>query len=386
MSDSYVLNSNHDFFWEGGQPASERAEGEEPGVRDHFFRNHENLPFFSVMERVLPWNGRRWIQFNINRQQSERLMEAYGFSADRVAEVGTAINDAYFETCTPRQRCGKRLQMSYILGGEDAVRPISIEQHLADIGNWMQAQVPVVCGAVEGLEVNIAAPGTLYLLQPTRVVARKRIERDWDLVGALLGYAPFREVFDADADRTLTVHVTGPVPIEHQADLETVLRRYQDVVGSVPESVANRLFLAFSVGTEDHPALEANGLERLEIQDIYKMANVVVFPSETEGRGLPIVESSAGGVPIICSRYYPEEVFAGVVGEHLDESLQIRYTLFPEGEFSDETLREVTDILFAEEKLADRKEHNRKAVSDRYSMRALQETFGGFLTRLEELS
>jgi hypothetical protein len=34
----YVLNSNHDFYWESGKPLSERDVGEEPGVRDHFFR------------------------------------------------------------------------------------------------------------------------------------------------------------------------------------------------------------------------------------------------------------------------------------------------------------------------------------------------------------
>jgi glycosyltransferase involved in cell wall biosynthesis len=136
------------------------------------------------------------------------------------------------------------------------------------------------------------------------------------------------------------------------------------------------------VGHEDHPTLAENHLDRLYIQDIFKLADAVVFPSESEGRGLPIVESSAAGVPIVCSRYQPEAVFAGVVGEHLDEKLRIHYTLFPEGAFSDATLQEVTDILFFPERMAGRIAHNRAAVAERYSMKALQNTFEGFLETL----
>ena len=71
-----------------------------------------------------------------------------------------------------------------------------------------------------------------------------------------------------------------------------------------------------------------------------------------------------------------------MVGEHLDEELRIRYTLFPEGDFSDATLQEVTDILFFPERMADRIAHNRAAVAERYSMKALQDTFEGFLETL----
>ena len=63
------------------------------------------------------------------------------------------------------------------------------------------------------------------------------------------------------------------------------------------------------------------------------MADAVVFPSETEGRGLPIIEASASGIPVICSQYRPREVFNDVIGESLPEEFRIRYTLFPGGKF-----------------------------------------------------
>jgi glycosyltransferase involved in cell wall biosynthesis len=289
--------------------------------------------------------------------------------------------------------------MAYILsGGNPVIKPVSVEAHLADLGDWMKKQVPVVCGAVETTEelLDIATPSALYFLQPTRIIGRKRIERDWQLIGALMQYGPFRKAFERDPNRTLTLHITGPVPIEHQADLERVLNAYREVLSSFPGDIARRLFQAFSVGHEDHPALAENGLNRLYIQDIYKLADVVVFPSESEGRGLPIVESSAANVPIVCSRYRPEAVFAGVVGEHLDEELQIHYTLFPEGDFSATTackrsdaadmLQEVTDIIFFPERMADRMAHNRAAVARRYGMEVLQNTFEGFLETLCRLA
>ena len=378
-----VLNSNHDFYWEGGKPRSERTAGEPPGSRDHFFRNHENGPFFSLFKRILPWNGSSWLQVNINERQSEILVSRYGFAEDRVREVGTAVDDAFFSDCTPEEKYAKRRSMAYILSdGHPVIRSISVDAHLANLGHWMKKQVPLVCGAVEDLQLDIATPSALYLLQPTRIIARKRIERNWHLIGALMQYAPFREAFESDPHRTLTLHITGPTPIEHQADLEKVLNAYKEVLRSLPDHIARRLFQSFSVGHEDHPALAGKDLKRLYIQDIYKLADVVVFPSESEGRGLPIVESSAANIPIVCSRYRPEAVFAGVVGEHLDQELRIQYTLFPEGEFNASTLQEVTDIIFFPECMAERMAHNRAAVVKRYSLQALQNTFKGFLDTL----
>jgi glycosyltransferase involved in cell wall biosynthesis len=110
-----------------------------------------------------------------------------------------------------------------------------------------------------------------------------------------------------------------------------------------------------------------------------------LFPSEIEGRGLPIIESSASGVPIICSRYSPEEVFAVVVGEDLCEDLQIRYTLFPEGAFTKSFLEEAADLLLHPERYTERLEHNRKVVRLRYSRVALTKRVEQLLQYLHKL-
>lgn len=379
-----VINSNHDFYWEDGKPT--RPPGEPPGVRDHFFRNATNRPFFALFESLYPWNGRRWLQVNINRLQSEALIGSHGFPEGKVFELSTAVSNNFFKDYTQEDVKLARLRMGYILSdGEPILHPIPIEAHLVRIGAWMKDQRPCILGARPGLSLDPTSDGLIYLLQPTRVIARKRIARNWHLIGALLQHPPFRSAFEQNPHLQVVLHITGPTPIEHQTDLERVLRACSDVLTSAPEAAADRLFLAFSVGNETHPSFREKGFARLTIEDIYRMATAVVFPSETEGRGLPIVESSACGVPIICSRYHPEAVFAGVVGEHLPPEQQIHYTLFPEGEFTADFLDEVTDLLLHPGKNRERIAHNKAAVRGRYSRRVLRDTFERYLETLRTI-
>jgi glycosyltransferase involved in cell wall biosynthesis len=376
LSGCPVLNNNHDFCWEGGEPGGPRA---------HFFRTRDNAPFFELFRRLLPWNGRRWIQVNINPIQSRRLVEQEGFEAGRVFGIGTAIADSFFEPTTSAERRDHRLRMAHILSdGSPVIRPLPLDEFLDAVPAWMTHQRPVACGAAPDLELDIASQDALYFLQTTRVIARKRIERDWELIGALLRHEPFRRRFEAEPAKTLTLHVTGPVPIEHRVDLERVLHAYREVLRAVPDAIAHRLFLAFSVGTEGHPALQESGLGRLDIAAIYKLADVVVFPSLTEGRGLPILESSAAGVPIVCSRYQPEEVFAAVVGEDRPESERILYETFPDGEFDEALLQAVTDMVFEPAAFLDRINHNREVVRRRFSMGELSRSLARFLEALRE--
>jgi len=373
---TYVLSSNHDYYWEGGRPAGERTPGEEPGPRDHFFRNMDNEPFFSLFKRIYPWDGKRWIQVNINTPQTDALVERFGFDRNRVFELGTAISDEFFDEFDFEDTRLARRKMAHILSdGKPTIDAVPIRAHLDSLKEWMGNQHPLACSFGDGLVLDPTTDKTIYCLQPTRVIGRKRIEMDFQMLKALMRHNAFRDVFESDAERQLVVHITGPVPVEHQEDLETVLNAYVDLCESVPEEMANRIFVAFSVGTEDHPSLKENNLEPLCIEQIYRLATVILFPSETEGRGLPIVESSAGGVPIICSRYYPEEVFAEVVGEGLADEEQIRYLLFPEGDYSEEFLDSAAELLLSPEKTGELREHNKQAVRLRYSTEMIRKKF-----------
>jgi glycosyltransferase involved in cell wall biosynthesis len=258
--------------------------------------------------------------------------------------------------------------MAHILSnGEAILHPVSIEEHLSRISAWMNDQQPLIVGARPGLSVDPKSEDLIILLQPTRIVRRKRIERNLALIDALLQRSALRDDFENNSNRQLILHITGPTPIEHQADLEKVLSAYRKAMRGFPEGLADRIFIAFSVGHEWHPCFTDRQFQPLSIETIYRIADVVVFPSEAEGRGLPIIESSASGIPILCSRYRHREVFSEVVGESLPEAKQIRYTLFPEGHFSKDFLSKVATLFIHPGDHQERITHNREAVRARYS-------------------
>ncbi|MDK1081504.1 MAG: glycosyltransferase [Anaerolineae bacterium] len=383
----YVLNSNHDFFWEDGKPPSERKAGEEPGSRDHFFRNMDNKSFFKLLEMIFPWDGNRWIQVNINARQSRKLINNFNFPKEKVFEISTCINDSLFEPYSRSDMLDIRLRMGHILSnGKPIMRPIPIADHIPKIEEWMKHQRPVILGARPRLSIDPMSDDLIILLQPTRVVSRKRIDRDLELIHALFRNSSLKGEFEINLNRQLILHITGPTPKEHQADLEKVLFAFEEILKTLPGMMADRIFLAFSVGYETHPSFEKNKFNPISIEEIYRMADVVMFPSETEGRGLPIIEASAIGIPIICSHYSPKEVFSDVIGEGLPEELQIRYTLFPEGKFYPSFLSAVADLLFNPEVKQNVSLHNKEAVRARYSTKAFKNKFERILNQLYNLN
>jgi glycosyltransferase involved in cell wall biosynthesis len=382
----YVLNSNHDFYWEAGKPLLERAPGEEPGVRDHFFRNINNKTFFSLFELLYPWNGNRWLQININARQTRKLINKFGFPEEKVFEISTCISDTFFEAYSKKDVIDIRLRMGHILSnGEAIMRPVPIADHLSRVDYWMKNQQPIILGARSGLSVDPRSDDLIILLQPTRIVSRKRIERNLELIENLFQKSALREKFRNNRNCQLILHITGPTPKEHQEDLEKVLFAYKETISALPEMLADRIFLAFSVGHETHASFSKNQFQPLTIETIYQMADAVVFPSETEGRGLPIIEASASGIPIICSQYRPREVFSGVIGEKLSEDLRIKYTLFPEGKFHQAFLSDVANLLIHPGAKQNLIIHNKKAVRARYCHASFNNKFERLLNQLYKL-
>jgi glycosyltransferase involved in cell wall biosynthesis len=382
----YVLNSNHDFYWEAGKPLSEREPVEKPGVRDHFFRNIKNKTFFSLFKLLYPWNGDRWLQININARQSRRLIRKFGFPEERVFELSTCLADTFFETYSKKDVIDVRLRMGYILSdGEAIIHPIPIEKYLSWVDQWMKNQQPIILGARSGLSVDPRSDDLLIMLQPTRIVSRKRIERNLELIGALFQKSGLRDEFNKNPNRQLVLHITGPAPKEHQADLEKVLFAYKKTIHALPEMLADRIFVAFSVGHETNASFSDNQFKPLTIEAIYRMADVVMFPSETEGRGLPIIEASASGIPIICSHYHPKDVFSDVIGEKLPQDYRIRYTLFPEGKFHRGFLSEVANLLIHPGAKQNIITHNKEAVRARFSQASFKNNFERLLNQLYNL-
>ncbi len=180
-----------------------------------------------------------------------RLINKFGFPEEKVFEISTCIADTFFEAYSKKDVIDIRLRMGHILSnGEAIMRPVPIDDHLSRVDQWMKNQQPIILGARPGLSVDPRSDDLIILLQPTRIVGRKRIERNLELIDALFRKSALREEFENNPNRQLILHITGPTPKEHQEDLEKVLFAYKKTIRALPEMLADRIFLAFSVGQE----------------------------------------------------------------------------------------------------------------------------------------
>jgi len=367
---TFVVASNHDYFWQGD--------------RTHFFKNKNNTDFFELLEKIYPWNGKNWVQVNINKNQSDTLIAKYKFPENKVFEVGTIIPNSFSMKNTDETFKDKRKKMSLILSnGADKISTVSIDKHLKNIDSWIANQSPIVLGKCENTEVDILSEKVLFFLQPTRIIERKRIEKNWNLISELLKFEPFLENFNFFHEQAIFIHITGPTPVEHKDALLEILNSFKKTIEECPDQISKKLFMSFSVGHSFHPSFENYNFQKLHIWDIYQLSNIVLFPSEEEGRGLPLLESSAAGVPIVTSQYSPKDVFYEVIGKDLSDSKKIKYTVFPENIPKQSVLMEITDLVFNPDCYSERKEHNIEAVYKRYGMDAMVEFFRQLLENRE---
>ena len=376
-----VISSNHDFYWEGGKP--NRPKNEAKGPRDHFFKNCTNKSFFNLFKSIYPWNGKKWTQVNINTLQTNYLVEKLNFKKNKVCEISTCISDDFFyEYCEADIKTARR-KMNYILSnGNPVVETTRVEDFSADLNNWMKKQSPTAISFNQSHNIDLTSQNIFYFLQPTRIVSRKRIYKDIELIAKLMQNKTFSDNCK-DNEYKLILHITGPVPIEHQADLEDILNKFRKVCSSIP-AAPDKLFIVLSVGTENHSSFAEHNLNKLTIEEIYRLADIILFPSETEGRGLPIIESSAAGIPIVCSEYYPQEVFFDVIGNKLDDYLKIRYIHFPENNvYPDEILKKISSQLFSSSEKLNLSKHNKQAVKARYGELTLINKFDSLLKAIE---
>lgn len=139
-------------------------------------------------------------------------------------------------------------------------------------------------------------------------------------VGEVLGLAPTGlrlaqrlRLFDADPLLLLPVRLTRRKRVEAAIDATAALRRRGRaamlvVTGTVgPHDATNQAYLAELTArakkVEGVHLLAALGL-RIKygtVVDLYALADVLVFPSESEGFGIPMLEAGLHRIPVVCS-------------------------------------------------------------------------------------
>jgi glycosyltransferase involved in cell wall biosynthesis len=165
-------------------------------------------------------------------------------------------------------------------------------EQLAQLTGLPRRLITVVTNGVDVPEVlGLSAKGRrladrlgLYeadplLLQPVRLTRRKRVEAAIDATAALR-----RRGRNA---MLVVTGIVGPHDKKNRAYLEELAARAKKV-----DAGGRSVLLLAALGIRVHYD---------QVVDLYSLADVLVFPSESEGFGIPMLEAGLHRLPIVCS-------------------------------------------------------------------------------------
>jgi hypothetical protein len=378
-----VINNNHDFYWEGGMCKADREkEGSKPGPRDFFFTNYHLGEFFSVIEMLYPWQSRSWINVNINRGQSEHLVRQKGHNPANVMEIGTAVDTTQFTKSDKRKNINTFLQLEKILSRYQAKLVSYSAEDVLERGLVGESNPrPILIGA-RTVAVNRFISENIILLQPTRIISRKRIETSFNLLLKMFQEEEMILRFKKTSHLKMTLLITGPIAAGHYGYYRKLIEKFGALLNEAAPELKERIYLALLFGELDRDTFKERFSQPAGITELYNISSLVLLPSKTEGRGLPIIEATACGTPIFCRRYEPETVYSEVIGEHLEERDRLKVLEFKGKRISEGIVKRIIDRVFFPHRYTGEINHNRRVVNKRYSLDSLNDNIYQIVRRL----
>jgi hypothetical protein len=379
-----VINNNHDFYWEGGHSEIDiQTKNLKPGQRDHFFKNYHLGEVFSIIETIFPWESRSWMSVNINENQSIKLISEHGHNPANVAEIGTAIIfEKYHKLFNQKIKKEVLKQIADIFGNYGETVPVSSISTVINRNiNSIEEIKPLLIG-YEKQEHTDFINDNIILLQPTRIIHRKKIEIDFTLIKKLFDDEEFIEYFEVNKNLKITLLATGPIATGQLNYFFKILKEFDIFISSINHKYKKNIFLGFLFSEFDKPSFKKKYKNPITIAELFNIASLVLLPSETEGRGLPILEAAACGAPIFCRRYDPEEVYAKVIGEHLPKADRLRVIEFTDPQLNNVIIEDVKQQIFSPKSYEKHIIHNKEVIEKRYSIASLKREFEKILYKL----
>ncbi|HBH47394.1 MAG TPA: hypothetical protein DDX98_02060, partial [Bacteroidales bacterium] len=367
-----VINNNHDFYWEGGSsPVDIEVHGKKRGPRDFFFTNYHLGEVFSLLEVVFPWESRSWINVNINREQSKHLIVQNGHNPANVMEIGTAVDTSVYFNISKRQKINAFYQFEKILSRyQETLVGYSVEDVITHKLVDELNPKPILVGP-KTKQIDRFLNENIILLQPTRIIERKRIEQGFKLIRKMFSIGEFAQRLRNTPNLKLTIIVTGPIANGHYKYFLRLIKGFSKLLRSLEPDIADKIYLSFLFSELDKKPFKKRFDEPVTIPDLYNIASLVLLPSKTEGRGLPIIEATACGTPIFCRRYTPENVYSEVIGEHLPEVNRLKVIEFSGKKITTRHARKIINRLLFPHLYTEEVLHNKEAVNKRFSIRSL---------------
>ncbi len=379
-----VINNNHDFYWESGNRKIDKImKNLKSGPRDHFFHNSHIGEIFSLIEVLYPWESRSWMQININKRQSRKLIEIYGQNPANVAEIATAIDIEYYNNTNKTKTMNTFIQLFDIFNkGNKYIVPLKVDDVISERLITRDNPSPIFIGNNKNLSLEEFVQDNFIFLQPTRILERKKIEVNFKLIKKMFENKVFSKSFDNSKKLKITMLITGPIGVGHLNYAKKLLYLFEEMLSEIDANYRKRIFLGFVFSEFDKQSFKERYKEPLSIIELYKIASLVLLPSETEGRGLPIIESSACGRPIFTRRYYPEHVYANVIGEHLPRQERLKVIEFINDNINEKIIDNVVNHILYPQDYRDEMNHNKRVIKNRYSFNLIEENIKHILYKL----
>lgn len=374
-----VINNNHDFYWEGGSRAIDiKKHGVLKGPRDFFFTNADVGEFFSVIDVLYPWRSRSWMTLNINRIQYEHCILKNGHNPNNVEQIGTALDHSIHQNVSKRNMIRAFKQTAHIFANnKDNITVHTVSHHL----DSERARQPILLGS-ETIRNFDFVNNNIVFLQPTRVISRKSIELNFKLISKLFANKSFQNKFIENPELKISMIVTGPIPHGQLNYYRNLLADFSDFLESLDSEFKSKIFLGFLFSEFDKDRFKQKYNTPIDINRLYQIASLILLPSQTEGRGLPILEAAASGTPIYCRQYDPREVYEEVIGMHLSERNRLKVLEFRGSKLSQKLIDDLIDQVFYPQNNVDIVEHNLNVIKYRYSFESLERNMLKVIKRL----
>ena len=384
-----VINNNHDFYWAEGKNEFERSKNSKniknKGLRDHFFCNYHIGEIFSIIEMLYPWESRSWINININKTQSQEIIQKKGHNPANVGEINTALDIDKFAPITKREEVNSINFIKSILGSHDGNLKIKTYNNIKNLLNADPKNPPLVKPFIMGYknynDFDFSYNNIIFL-QPTRIIRRKKIEANFGMIKNLLEDGAYLERLKQNPILTITLMVTGPIADGHFSYFQQLLKEFYKLLESIEDKKRSCIFLAFLFSAFESNQKHHTISRKIGMAELYNMSSLVVLPSETEGRGLPILEACSCGIPVLCRRYKPEKVFVEVIGENLPESDRLEVLDFKEEKIPKELVKKTYNAIFSPKHQSTYITHNRMVIEKRYSLAKLKKDLEVIFFRL----
>ena len=314
---------------------------------------------------------------NINRIQQDHLININGHNPANVALLGTAV-DTKMHQMSKRDIIKAFMQVSTIFANKKDTITVHTAAHHTESKRSLK---PILLGYKTIKDFDFVNNNIVFL-QPTRVISRKSIELNFKLIKRLFSYDNFADKFITNPQLKLSLIVSGPIPHGQQNYYHDLKKDFKKFLKDLPKEFRKRVLLGFLFSEFDKHDFKKKHKKPLDIKQLFDVASLILLPSQTEGRGLPIIEAAACGTPIFCRQYEPREVYDEVIGRHLDESLRLNVLEFKGSKVPKKLAERICDHVFYPQNRMVDVTHNRSVIKKRYSLESLEDNIGYILQRM----